>query len=164
VDVLGLRDRPEDRITDEAIREHLMALARDGSKRGWWDKYGKIIPPAYANYLGLEADANYIRTFQSMLIPGLLQTEAYSRAVIRANPALVRDEVIDTLQRCGSSAKPSSGRPLQRQYQRMCRDSRTARRRRAVRDSKHPAGGFPRFAAGEWNAFILGVKAREFDQ
>lgn len=31
--------------------------------------------------------------------PGLLQTEAYSRAVIRANPALVRDEDVDTLMR-----------------------------------------------------------------
>jgi transcriptional regulator with XRE-family HTH domain len=84
-------------VTDEAVRSHLMALARDGSKRGWWDAYGQIIPPAYANYLGLEAEADYIRTFQSILIPGLLQTEAYSRAVIRSNPAIVRDEVIDTL-------------------------------------------------------------------
>jgi transcriptional regulator with XRE-family HTH domain len=86
-------------VTDEAVRDHLMALARVGSKRGWWDKYGQIIQPAYANYLDLESDANYIRTFQSILIPGLLQTEAYSRAVIRSNPALVRDEVIDTLQK-----------------------------------------------------------------
>lgn len=84
-------------VTDEAVRSYLTALARDGSKRGWWDKYGQIIPPAYANYLDLESDSNYVRTFQSILIPGLLQTEAYSRAVIGANPALVREEVVDTL-------------------------------------------------------------------
>jgi len=93
-----VRDLLEDYgVTDEAVRTYLTALARDGSRRGWWDKYGQIIPPAYANYLDLESDSNYIRTFQSILIPGLLQTEAYSRAVIRANPALIRDEVIDTL-------------------------------------------------------------------
>ncbi|MFD5536674.1 helix-turn-helix domain-containing protein [Streptomyces sp. NPDC127079] len=84
-------------VKDDELLERLTALARDGSKRGWWDAYGQIIPPAYANYLGLEADANYIRTFQSILIPGLLQTEEYSRAVMKANPAMVRDEVVDTL-------------------------------------------------------------------
>ena len=86
-------------VDDEKLRSHLAALARDGKKRGWWDAYGQIIAPAYTNYLGLEADAEYLRTFESILIPGLLQTEAYSRAVIRANPALVSDEVIDTLQK-----------------------------------------------------------------
>ncbi|WP_055531937.1 helix-turn-helix domain-containing protein [Streptomyces graminilatus] len=84
-------------VKDDELLERLTALARDGSKRGWWDAYGQIIPPAYANYLGLEADAGYIRTFQSILIPGLLQTEEYSRAVMKANPAMVRDEVVDTL-------------------------------------------------------------------
>ncbi|WP_169317257.1 helix-turn-helix domain-containing protein [Actinacidiphila oryziradicis] len=96
--VRDVRDLLDDYgVTDETLRTHLAALARDGNKRGWWDAYGQIIQPAYANYLDLESDANYIRTFQSILIPGLLQTEAYSRAVIRANPALVRDEVVDTL-------------------------------------------------------------------
>ncbi|MHB9859005.1 helix-turn-helix domain-containing protein [Streptomyces sp. YIM S03343] len=86
-------------LKDDELLERLTALARDGSKRGWWDAYGQIIPPAYANYLGLEADANYIRTFQSILIPGLLQTEDYSQAVMKANPAMVRDEVVDTLKK-----------------------------------------------------------------
>lgn len=84
-------------ITDEGARTRLMALARDGRKRGWWDAYGKTLGPAYTNYVGLEADADYIRTFESILIPGLMQTEDYSRAVIRANPAMVRDEEVDAL-------------------------------------------------------------------
>jgi hypothetical protein len=35
---------------------------------------------------------------------------------------------------------------------------------RAVRDSKSPDGGFFRFTAGEWVAFIQSVKAGEFDR
>ncbi|WP_433889862.1 helix-turn-helix domain-containing protein [Streptomyces sp. CA-111067] len=100
ISVRDTRDLLDDYgVEDQALRDYLLGLARDGKQRGWWDAYGQIIAPAYANYLGLEADAEYLRTFQSILIPGLLQTEAYSRAVIRANPALVRDDVIDTLQK-----------------------------------------------------------------
>ncbi|WP_328469971.1 helix-turn-helix domain-containing protein [Streptomyces sp. NBC_00448] len=86
-------------VSNEDLRARLTELARHGSKRGWWDAYGQIIAPAYANYLELEADTDYIRAFESILIPGLLQTEDYSRAVIRANPALVRDDDVDTLMR-----------------------------------------------------------------
>lgn len=102
---LGIRTRDvrdllnDYEVEDEALRTHLMALAKDGNKRGWWEAYGHIVTPPYANFLQLEADADYIRSFESILIPGLLQTEAYSRAVIRANPALVRDEEVDTLMR-----------------------------------------------------------------
>jgi hypothetical protein len=35
---------------------------------------------------------------------------------------------------------------------------------RAVRDSKNPDGGFFRFGAGEWAAFVQSVKAGEFDR
>ncbi|MEU3567762.1 DUF5753 domain-containing protein [Kitasatospora sp. NPDC036755] len=78
-------------------RDALEVLARDSKKRGWWHDYGDTIPPAYADFLGLEGDARYIRTWQSMVVPGLLQTEHYARAVLEANPAAVRPERIDQL-------------------------------------------------------------------
>lgn len=75
-------------VTDETLRSHLTELARSGSTRPWWEAYGAAITPEYANYLGLESDAESLRTFETILVPGLLQTDAYSAAVIRANPRL----------------------------------------------------------------------------
>ncbi len=64
-------------------REELLDLARDSQKKGWWHAYGDL-PTEYATYIGLEAEATSIRSFAPEIIPGLLQTEDYARAVIRA--------------------------------------------------------------------------------
>ncbi|MCX4744985.1 helix-turn-helix domain-containing protein [Kitasatospora sp. NBC_01287] len=86
-------------ITEPHARDALEQLARDGKKRGWWHDYGDTVPPAYADFLGLENDARYIRTWQPMVIPGLLQTEGYTRALLEANPAAVRKERVEQLVR-----------------------------------------------------------------
>jgi transcriptional regulator with XRE-family HTH domain len=67
-------------VADPAEREHLMALAREGKQRGWWQDYD--LP--YATYVGLEAEAVSIDDYQSGAVPGLLQTEEYTRAMLRA--------------------------------------------------------------------------------
>jgi transcriptional regulator with XRE-family HTH domain len=59
--------------------DNLMALAREGKQRGWWQDYA--LP--YATYVGLEAEANSIDVYQSGVVPGLLQTEDYVRAMLR---------------------------------------------------------------------------------
>lgn len=84
-------------VTEPRDRDSLETLARDSKKRGWWHDYGDTVPPAYAEFLGLEEDARYIRTWQSLVVPGLLQTEDYARALLQANPAAVRPERIDQL-------------------------------------------------------------------
>ncbi|MFJ9696502.1 helix-turn-helix domain-containing protein [Kitasatospora sp. NPDC101183] len=84
-------------VTAREDREVLEVLARDSKKRGWWHDYGDTVPPAYADFLGLEGDARYIRTWQSMVVPGLLQTEQYARSILGANPAAVRPERIEQL-------------------------------------------------------------------
>lgn len=71
-------------VTDPERREALHVLSRDGSKRGWWQTYRDHISSAYADLISLEADATYMRSCQPLVIPGLLQTAAYSRATIRA--------------------------------------------------------------------------------
>ena len=71
-------------VTDEAQREALIQLARDARQRGWWHSYGDVLPSEYSHFIGLEADAASVRTFQHVLVPGLLQTEGYARAVIQA--------------------------------------------------------------------------------
>jgi transcriptional regulator with XRE-family HTH domain len=71
-------------VDDPEKREALRSLARDGSKRGWWQTYRDIISPAYADLISLEADAVSMRTYQSTLIPGLIQTAAYARLTLDA--------------------------------------------------------------------------------
>ncbi|MCC9309015.1 helix-turn-helix domain-containing protein [Kitasatospora sp. RB6PN24] len=84
-------------ISNQQTRDSLEELARESKKRGWWHDYGDTIPPIYADYLDLERDARYIRTWQPVVVPGLLQTEDYARALLEANPAAVRPERIDQL-------------------------------------------------------------------
>lgn len=62
-------------------QEALVQLAREARKRGWWHAYNEVFTGAF---VGLEADASALRAFQALLVPGLLQTERYARAVINA--------------------------------------------------------------------------------
>jgi transcriptional regulator with XRE-family HTH domain len=73
-------------VIDEEERGRLTELALQGKQQGWWQAYDLN----YGTYIGLEAEAASIHDFQSTLIPGLLQTEAYARAVLErgnVNPA-----------------------------------------------------------------------------
>jgi transcriptional regulator with XRE-family HTH domain len=67
-----------------AQRESLVQLARDSRQKGWWHAYSDTMQPQMATYVGLESAASEIRIYEVSLIPGLLQTEDYARAVIRA--------------------------------------------------------------------------------
>jgi transcriptional regulator with XRE-family HTH domain len=71
-------------VRDLDKREALHAMARHGSVRGWWQPYRDIISPAYADLISLETEATSMRSFETLLIPGLLQTAAYARATIGA--------------------------------------------------------------------------------
>ncbi|KZM69764.1 hypothetical protein AWN90_06990 [Nocardia terpenica] len=66
-------------------REHLMKLREDAMGSGWWAAYSKIFSSQHVNLYGLEYGAEEVRTYESLLIPGLLQTEAYARALIEAD-------------------------------------------------------------------------------
>jgi transcriptional regulator with XRE-family HTH domain len=62
---------------DPAQRDYLAALAREGSQKAWWQPYD--LP--YATYVGLEAEAIDIRDFEPSVVPGLLQTPAYTQVL-----------------------------------------------------------------------------------
>lgn len=68
-------------ITDEQARVGILSLARQANAPGWWSKYGDILPDWFEAYLGLEAAASVIRSFELQFVHGLFQTEAYARAV-----------------------------------------------------------------------------------
>ena len=69
-------------VNDAAEREALLGLARQANNPGWWHHFGDILPGWFQSYLGLEAAASLIRTYEIQFVPGLLQTPEYARAVI----------------------------------------------------------------------------------
>ncbi|ADB32463.1 hypothetical protein Kfla_3404 [Kribbella flavida DSM 17836] len=74
-------------VTDTAERERLVQLARDANNPGWWHQYGDVTPDWFDAYLGLEAAAELIRTYEVQFVPGLLQIPEYTRAVAQLTPA-----------------------------------------------------------------------------
>jgi transcriptional regulator with XRE-family HTH domain len=64
--------------------EALAQIARDARKRGWWQAYDQVLPEWFSTYVGLEAEAVEVKNFQTQLVPGLLQTSDYARAVFAA--------------------------------------------------------------------------------
>jgi DNA-binding XRE family transcriptional regulator len=68
-------------IADEQQRAGMLSLARQANTPGWWSNYSDVLADWFEMYLGLEAAASIIRTFELQFVHGLLQTEAYARAV-----------------------------------------------------------------------------------
>jgi Domain of unknown function (DUF5753)/Helix-turn-helix domain len=72
-------------------RDALIQLAREGRQRGWWTKYNDV----FSNELpGFEAGASRIRTFETTLIPGLLQVPSYIDMVTRGAGIEGRDHAV----------------------------------------------------------------------
>ncbi|HEY7485616.1 MAG TPA: helix-turn-helix transcriptional regulator [Streptosporangiaceae bacterium] len=69
-------------ITAERERETLLDLARQASAPGWWHQYNDIMPSWLEVYVGLEATASVIRSYEMQFVHGLMQTPEYARAVV----------------------------------------------------------------------------------
>ncbi|WP_442789913.1 helix-turn-helix domain-containing protein [Nocardia sp. CDC160] len=65
------------------IAEGLKGLAQQAAVKSWWHSYGDLIPENFDVYVGLEASAQQLSCYQSELVPGLLQTAEYARALNR---------------------------------------------------------------------------------
>ncbi|MFF2146845.1 helix-turn-helix domain-containing protein [Kitasatospora sp. NPDC058190] len=84
-------------VTDSEARDRLEVLSREGRLRGWWDRYSDTLSPHYADYIALESDASDMYSIQTFLVPGILQTEDYTRAVVRAQIEDATPDQIETL-------------------------------------------------------------------
>jgi transcriptional regulator with XRE-family HTH domain len=76
-------------VREDEEWERLLRLAREGQQQGWWEEYAEVLKPEAAqrpdhigNLIALESDATAVLTFQLAVVPGLLQTEDYARAVL----------------------------------------------------------------------------------
>ncbi|MFD3496611.1 helix-turn-helix domain-containing protein [Streptomyces sp. NPDC058676] len=59
-------------------------LAEEANQPGWWQRFHDVLPEWFSMYVSLEGSARIIRSYEPHFVPGLLQTEAYARAVMEA--------------------------------------------------------------------------------
>ncbi|WOX08019.1 helix-turn-helix transcriptional regulator [Streptomyces sp. N50] len=74
-------------VGDPQLRDMLLVLAGSedgGGRHHWWHAYRGVLPPAYRDFISLESQASTLRTLETSVVPGLLQTPEYARAVTRA--------------------------------------------------------------------------------
>lgn len=72
-------------VTDIEVTDSLMELARQSAEKSWWHPYSSAVPDWFGTYVGLEAEAQALQSFARHVIPGLLQTEEYAKAVTSAS-------------------------------------------------------------------------------
>lgn len=75
-------------------KARLLALAEEANQPGWWVSYARQVPDWFRLFLGYEQDASDLKSYESELVDGLLQTPAYARAIAVANrPSSTDDEL-----------------------------------------------------------------------
>lgn len=78
---------------DDEVRQAMLDLHAQSTQRGWWKPYGQMTA-RFSQFLSLESSAISIRIFETVMVPGLLQTEAYARASDSANtPGITAEDV-----------------------------------------------------------------------
>jgi hypothetical protein len=85
------------RLDDPYLTGELVALARAARERPWWSVYRDFAPPGLLRLVGYEAASLIIRNFETLLVPGLLQTEDYARAVVQLFEERATAEHVNTL-------------------------------------------------------------------
>jgi transcriptional regulator with XRE-family HTH domain len=65
-----------------AVRENLLRLAQEASRKGWWEEYSDISSTEYREFIGLEAEASSVSVWHVEVVTGLLQTERYARSLM----------------------------------------------------------------------------------
>ncbi len=68
---------------NQRLTEEITALAREAQTQGWWQPYESVMPTGFDILVGLENDATTEHVFEPLLVPGLLQTPEYARALIK---------------------------------------------------------------------------------
>ncbi|MFP8942702.1 helix-turn-helix domain-containing protein [Streptomyces fenghuangensis] len=78
---------------DQKLIDTLCKIAEDRTK-GWWEEYRGVLPPAFLNVAELEYHATHLRSLQTLTVPGIFQTEDYSRKLFEeVIPPLPRSEI-----------------------------------------------------------------------
>jgi transcriptional regulator with XRE-family HTH domain len=86
-------------VPEGEARELLLVLAggEDGGRHHWWHAYRGVLPPTYRDFISLESQASTMRTLETSVVPGLLQTPEYARAMTRAAVDGLEEPRLDAL-------------------------------------------------------------------
>ena len=80
---------------DDEDTERLVDLARQAKRPGWWTGMAQALPAGFSVHLELESSARAIRTYEAQFVPGLWQTEQYTRAVLGARSVSSTPEQVE---------------------------------------------------------------------
>lgn len=80
-------------VKDRARVNLLLDLAKAARGGSFYDQYGDLLKPGFKEYLAYEASASVIRQYDPVLVPGLLQTEEYGRAILEHMAGFGQDAV-----------------------------------------------------------------------
>jgi transcriptional regulator with XRE-family HTH domain len=80
--------------TEAETIEGLKELARQSKAKGWWQAYSDI-PQWFELFLGMEATASHLWQYEAEIIPGLLQSAPYAKAITTLGPAKLSPEAIE---------------------------------------------------------------------
>jgi transcriptional regulator with XRE-family HTH domain len=84
---------------DDAVKADLLEVARSSGGQGWARPYDWQLPGEYAAYISFEAEARAVHNYESLFIPGLLQTPDYGRAMVQGVlPAATAEQVDQRVQ------------------------------------------------------------------
>ena len=80
----------------ERERDRYVALALQSRQKGWWTTYNvwDTIPDEFEEFVGLESEASRMRSYEDMVVPGLLQTADYATALAHGWIPRLSDQVI----------------------------------------------------------------------
>ncbi|MEU3166658.1 helix-turn-helix transcriptional regulator [Streptosporangium sp. NPDC006930] len=81
-------------VTGEA-RDSLIQMAVEARRRSWWHPHRQALKPGFDSYIGLEAEASLVRSYEPLVVPGLMQTEPYARAVIEATSVVQTPSTVE---------------------------------------------------------------------
>lgn len=83
-------------VADRAEQQRFLDLVRASNQPGWWNRHADSMPQWFQDYVGLEASASRVQTYELQFVPGLLQTESYALAVASSgHPRLATDDAAD---------------------------------------------------------------------
>ncbi|MEO7194769.1 MAG: helix-turn-helix transcriptional regulator [Pseudonocardiaceae bacterium] len=79
-----------------STRDELLDLVRRSEERGWWTRQPGL-PQLWRSLIDFEAKATRVQNYEALVVPGLLQTAEYTRAVIQGVAPTISDAELDNL-------------------------------------------------------------------
>lgn len=71
-------------VTDDQLNDFLESLREARHMKAWWAEYRDVVPGYAERLFSVESAACEIRSYEESVVPGLLQTAEYARAVMQA--------------------------------------------------------------------------------